>query len=131
MYLPTTCAPWKGEHAMTVGQDIETPWGRYRVLDQGPGFQVKKLMVKPGGALSSQSHEHRSEHWVVATGIALVTIEGRTDSLSPGETADVPVRTVHRIRNETDGPVEVIEVQYGDHISEDDVRRYEDLYGRA
>ena len=116
---------------MTVGQHVETPWGRYRVLDQGPGFQVKRLTLSPGAALSSQSHEHRSEHWVVAAGIALVTVDGRTESLGPGDTADVPARAVHRIRNDTEDPIEVIEVQYGEHISEEDVRRYEDLYGRV
>ena len=110
---------------------VERPWGSYRVLDEGPGFQVKRLTLNPGAAISSQSHQHRAERWVVAVGVALVTLEGATHQLGRGDTFDVPVGAVHRMQNRTDEVVEVIEVQYGDDLSEDDITRYEDLYGRA
>ena len=116
---------------MSIGKDVEQPWGRYRVLDEGLGFQVKRLTLNPGAAISSQSHRHRAEHWVVAVGEAFVTVDGTSTTIGPGETSDVPVGVVHRIQNQTNDVVEVIEVQYGENLSEDDITRYEDMYGRA
>ena len=116
---------------MSAANDVERPWGRYRILDEGPGFQVKRLTINPGAAISSQSHRHRSEHWIVAVGTALVTVNGAVERLGPGGTSDVAVGAIHRIQNETEGVVEVIEVMHGDHLAEDDITRYEDMYGRA
>lgn len=116
---------------MSATNDVERPWGRYRVLDEGPGFQVKRLTINPGAAISSQSHRHRSEHWIVAVGTALVTVNGAVERLGPGDTSDVAVGAIHRIQNETEDVVEVIEVMHGDHLAEDDITRYEDMYGRA
>ncbi len=116
---------------MSAAIDVEQPWGRYRVLDEGPGFQVKRLTINPEAAISSQSHRHRSEHWIVVEGTALVTVDGAVETLVPGDTSDVAVGAIHRIQNETEDIVEVIEVQYGEHLAEDDITRYEDMYGRA
>ena len=116
---------------MSAANDVERPWGRYRVLDAGPGFQVKRLTINPGAAISSQSHHHRSEHWIVVVGTALVTVNGAVERLGPGDVSDVAVGAIHRIQNETEDVVEVIEVMRGDHLAEDDITRYEDMYGRA
>jgi mannose-6-phosphate isomerase-like protein (cupin superfamily) len=116
---------------MNAEDHVERPWGHYRILDRGPGFQVKRLTVNPGAAISSQSHRHRAEHWVVALGQALVTVGDVTTTIFSGGTADVPIGAIHRIQNQTEAIVEIIEVQYGDDLSEEDITRFEDIYGRA
>ena len=101
------------------------PWGSFYVLDEGPGFKVKRLVVTPGGRLSLQSHRHRTEHWTVVAGEATVTIGDEVLRLTRGEAADIPRGSVHRLENfAASGDVEVIEVQFGDYLEEDDIVRY-------
>lgn len=107
------------------------PWGQYTVLLSKPGYQVKELIVDPGGTLSLQKHEHRDEHWTVVQGEATITKGEATETLALRESIDIPRGTIHRIANKTDEPLMIIEVQYGDYLEEDDITRYEDVYGRT
>ncbi len=106
------------------------PWGWYETLALGPGFQVKRIMVSPGGRLSLQSHEHRAEHWVVVAGTARVTIGDRVNDLGPNQSCYVPLGEVHRLENPGEDEVHLIEVQSGDYLGEDDITRYDDVYAR-
>jgi mannose-6-phosphate isomerase len=106
------------------------PWGAFHILDEHPGFKVKRLSVVPGGRLSLQSHRHRAEHWTVATGSATVTVDGKVVTLQPGDAIDIPLGAVHRLENFGATPLEVIEVQFGDYLGEDDITRYADVYNR-
>ena len=110
---------------------VSRPWGTYMVVDHGPGFQVKRLMIRPGGAVSLQLHRHRSEHWVVTAGIARVTIGDEDTQLHVGQSVYVPQNTKHRLRNTGDEPLVVVEVQIGAYLEEDDIVRFDDLYGRV
>ena len=110
---------------------VERPWGSYKSLAAGTGFQVKHLIVKPGAALSLQSHARRAEHWTVVRGRGVVTCDAREFALGVNESTMIPLGSKHRIRNEGDEPVEIIEVQLGDYLGEDDIVRYEDRYGRV
>lgn len=107
------------------------PWGWFESLILGEGFQVKRLVVRPGASLSLQSHKHRSEHWVVVSGTASVQLEGQEMTLSKGESIYVPANAQHRLRNCSSEPVSVIEVQTGGYLGEDDIQRYEDVYSRS
>jgi mannose-6-phosphate isomerase len=107
------------------------PWGTFHVLDEGPGFKVKRIVVDPGGRLSLQSHRHRGEHWTVVTGIATVTVGETITDLTPSQSIDIPKGERHRLENLGAGPVEIIEVQFGDYLGEDDIVRYDDIYNRA
>ena len=107
------------------------PWGEYWVLDEGDGFKVKRILVKPGGRLSLQSHKRRAEHWTVIAGAATVTVGERAVTLGPRESVDVPLGAVHRLENFGEETVQVIEVQFGDYLGEDDITRYEDVYSRG
>jgi mannose-6-phosphate isomerase len=107
------------------------PWGAFYVLDEGPGFKVKRIVVTPGGRLSLQSHKHRAEHWTVVTGEATVTVGDLVETLTRGRAIDIPQGAVHRLENFGDADVAVIEVQFGDYLGEDDIVRYEDAYQRA
>jgi len=107
------------------------PWGRFEVLTEGPGFAVKRITVNPGGRLSLQRHQHRSERWVVAAGAAVVTRNEETHRLATGEMIDIPLRAIHRLENEGAVPLDIIEVQLGDDLREDDIERLEDVYGRG
>lgn len=107
------------------------PWGDYEPIDRGQRYQVKRITVKPGGKLSLQSHEHRAEHWVVVAGSALVTVDGMITHLGENESAYIPVGSVHRLENPGLTPLELIEVQCGDYLGEDDIVRYEDIYNRG
>ena len=106
------------------------PWGWFESLVNMPGYQVKRLHVYPGAALSLQSHQHRSEHWVVVSGTARVECGDEVFSLKTNESVYIHVGQKHRLANETDGPLTVIEVQTGCILSEKDIVRYEDVYGR-
>ena len=114
-----------------VHKTVYRPWGFYTVIAQGSGFQSKILHVNPGQKLSIQSHNHRSEHWVVLNGTAKVVLEGKELILSPGHSVDIPVKAIHSLQNPYEEDVEVIEVQKGDILLEDDIIRYEDMYGRV
>lgn len=109
---------------------VNRPWGAYTVLDTGERYKIKRIEVKPGARLSLQLHHHRSEHWVVVSGTAKVTVGERTFHVHPNESTYVPVSTVHRLENPGKVPLHLIEVQNGDYIEEDDIVRIEDAYGR-
>ncbi|QJR11696.1 Alginate biosynthesis protein AlgA [Usitatibacter rugosus] len=109
---------------------VNRPWGSYTVLEEGPGFKIKRIEVRPGGRLSLQSHEHRSEHWVVVSGAATVTCDAKVSTLNPNESTYIPIGTKHRLENLGDVPLQIIEVQVGVYVGEDDIKRYDDQYGR-
>lgn len=106
------------------------PWGWYDSIDEGPFFKVKRIQVKPGASLSLQKHEHRAEHWVVVSGIAQVQCNSNIFSLKENESTYIPLGAVHRLSNHQDIPLELIEVQTGAYLGEDDIVRLEDFYGR-
>lgn len=106
------------------------PWGAFFVLEEGSGFKVKRLVVIPGGRLSLQSHVYRSEHWTVISGAPTATIGSRVLELGRGQSVDINPGDVHRLENFGAIAAEVIEVQFGDYLGEDDIRRYEDAYLR-
>jgi mannose-1-phosphate guanylyltransferase/mannose-1-phosphate guanylyltransferase/mannose-6-phosphate isomerase len=107
------------------------PWGWYETLCLGTRFQVKRIMVKPGGILSLQSHMHRSEHWVVVSGTAEVTLGDEVQLLSENQSVYIPLGTKHRMANKGRVPMYLIEVQTGAYLGEDDIHRYEDIYNRT
>jgi mannose-1-phosphate guanylyltransferase/mannose-6-phosphate isomerase len=109
---------------------VHRPWGWYRVTDSGQEFQVKRIVVNPGGRLSLQKHKFRAEHWVVVRGEAKVTVDGRAELLRPNEHAHIPLGAVHRLENLGCDPVELVEVQTGSYLGEDDIVRFEDAYNR-
>ena len=107
------------------------PWGHFETLSLGSRFQVKSIVVKPGGMLSLQSHVHRAEHWVVVEGTALVTV-GQTETLlSENQSIYIPLGEIHRLANPGKVPLRIIEVQTGVYLGEDDIVRYEDIYARG
>ena len=106
------------------------PWGWFECLVQSEGFQVKRIYVKPGAALSLQSHKYRSEHWIVVEGAAEVTIDDEIRLIECGESIFVPLGAIHRMRNPGAKPMVLIEVQLGSYLGEDDIIRYEDMYAR-
>ncbi|NNF80509.1 MAG: mannose-1-phosphate guanylyltransferase/mannose-6-phosphate isomerase [Rhizobiales bacterium] len=109
---------------------INRPWGAFERLDLGPGFQVKRITVKPGCVLSLQYHHHRSEHWVVVTGTARVTCDDKVFTLKENQSTYIPLGAVHRLENSGTGPLQLIEVQCGTYLGEDDIVRLDDKYGR-
>lgn len=112
-------------------QAAERPWGRWTVLTEGVGYQVKLIEVSPGHRLSLQLHRHRSEHWVVVSGRARVVIGDRVVELTPLESMVIPVGAVHRLENPGADPLVVVEVQQGEVLGEEDIVRLEDDYHRA
>jgi mannose-1-phosphate guanylyltransferase len=110
---------------------VYRPWGYYDSIDNGDRFQVKRIVVKPGGCLSLQKHHHRAEHWVVVSGTALVTKGDEEFILSENESTFIPVGEAHRLVNSGAVPLELIEVQSGSYLGEDDIVRFEDSYGRS
>jgi mannose-6-phosphate isomerase-like protein (cupin superfamily) len=114
-----------------VGQKYTRPWGWYKTLDMAPGYQVKVIEVIPGGRLSLQSHEQRAEHWVVVKGTATVTVNTDTRDYPVNAAIYIPLQAKHRLENLTDTPVQIIEVQVGEYLGEDDIKRFDDIYGRA
>ncbi len=114
------------------GKREKRPWGAYEILASGPGFQVKRLSVQPGKRLSLQWHRHRDEHWVVARGTARIHVDGNEQTLGRGQSIDVPRSIVHRIENLSSvDPLEIVELQTGEYLGEDDIVRVEDDFGRA
>jgi mannose-6-phosphate isomerase-like protein (cupin superfamily) len=107
------------------------PWGSFHVLDEQPGFKVKRIVVIPGGRLSLQNHKHRGEHWTVVRGVVTATVNDTVFELSTQESIDVPRGAKHRLENFGKEPVEIIEIQFGDYLGEDDIVRYEDAYNRV
>jgi len=116
---------------MTLNHVSETrPWGSFTSLNKGENYQVKTITVEPGGQLSLQYHFHRAEHWIVVRGTATVTVNDDVTQLIPCQQVFIPQGAVHRLENMTDEPVQIIEVQYGSYLGEDDIVRVEDVYGR-
>jgi mannose-1-phosphate guanylyltransferase/mannose-6-phosphate isomerase len=111
-------------------RQVFRPWGSYDSIDNAANFQVKRLVVKPGAVLSLQKHAHRSEHWVVVKGKALITKNGEEFDLNVNESTYVAIGDTHRIANPYGEPVHIIEVQCGDYLGEDDIVRFDDNYGR-
>lgn len=109
---------------------VHRPWGWYETLVTGPRFQVKRIIVQPGGKLSLQSHRKRAEHWVVVVGTARVTIGGRAEELGPDQSCYVPLGERHRLENPGGEDLQLIEVQSGEYLGEDDITRYDDAYAR-
>ncbi len=114
-----------------VHKTVYRPWGFYTVLGQGKGFLTKLIHVNTGQKLSVQSHNHRSEHWVVLSGTAKVILENEEHILPPGKSLDIPVKSIHSLQNPYEEELEIIEVQLGELLVEDDIVRYEDIYGRV
>lgn len=108
----------------------ERPWGKFEIFATSPNYQVKRLTVYPQGKLSLQSHNHRSEHWVVVHGKAKVINGENILVLHENESTFIPVGHVHRLENPGEENLEIIEVQTGDYLGEDDIIRYEDIYNR-
>jgi mannose-1-phosphate guanylyltransferase / mannose-6-phosphate isomerase len=112
-------------------REVHRPWGSYDSVDVGDGFQVKRIKVKPGASLSLQSHNRRAEHWIVVRGTARVTRNNDVFELFANQSTYIPIGAKHRLENPGDDMLELIEVQSGDYLGEDDIVRYEDVYGRG
>lgn len=110
---------------------VYRPWGSYESIDAGERFQVKRIVVKPGAALSLQMHHHRAEHWVVVCGTARVTCGDKVFLLTENQSTYIPIGERHRLENPGTLPLEIIEVQSGGYLGEDDIVRYDDVYGRG
>ncbi|MFK8030827.1 MAG: mannose-1-phosphate guanylyltransferase/mannose-6-phosphate isomerase [Gammaproteobacteria bacterium] len=121
----------KGRDEVSLHREVFRPWGSYDSIDNGNRYQVKRLTVKPGAVLSLQMHHHRAEHWIVVTGTAEITRGEETFLLTENQSTYIPLGTVHRIANPGNVDLEIIEVQSGSYLGEDDIVRYEDTYGRA
>ncbi len=110
---------------------VYRPWGSYDSVDSGHRFQVKRIIVNPGASLSLQKHHHRAEHWIVVTGTARVTCDEQSFLLSENQSTYIPIGSVHRLSNPGKIPLEIIEVQSGSYLGEDDIERFDDVYGRT
>ena len=120
-----------GRGEKNLHRKVHRPWGWYDSIDAGPRFQVKRIMVKPGASLSLQMHHHRAEHWIVVQGTAEVTCGDKKLMLSENQSTYIPLGEVHRLANPGKVPLEIIEVQSGSYLGEDDIVRFEDRYGRS
>lgn len=118
----------RDEHA--VHRRVYRPWGHYEGVDQGTRYQVKRIVVKPGASLSLQMHYHRAEHWIVVSGTAEVTCEGRVFLVAENQSTFIPLGHKHRLHNPGKTMLEMVEVQSGSYLGEDDIVRFEDQYGR-
>jgi mannose-1-phosphate guanylyltransferase/mannose-6-phosphate isomerase len=114
-----------------VHRKVYRPWGHFDLLHAGPGFLVKSLVVKPGGALSLQRHRRRAEHWVVVRGTAKVTRGEEQLELRANQSTYIPLGVMHRLENPGPEQLEIVEVQSGDYLGEDDIERFGDRYGRS
>ena len=112
-------------------REVYRPWGKYDSIDSGERYQVKRITVKPGAKLSVQMHHHRTEHWIVVSGSAKVTIGKKTFLLAENESTYIPVGVIHALENPGKVTLELIEVQSGSYLGEDDIVRFEDIYGRV
>ena len=114
-----------------VGRKVYRPWGNYDSIDNGDNFQVKRIIVNPGETLSLQMHYHRAEHWIVVKGTGKITRDKETFLLHENQSVYIPLGTVHRLENPGKLALELIEVQSGNYLGEDDIVRFEDVYGRT
>ena len=110
---------------------VHRPWGYYESIDMGERFQVKRIVVAPGGMLSLQKHRHRAEHWIVVRGTAEVTIGDTIKAVHENESIFIPIGSLHRLANQGRIPLELIEVQTGSYLGEDDIVRLDDIYKRT
>ena len=117
--------------AHRLHRTVHRPWGTYTVLEEGPRFKIKRIVVQPGASLSLQMHHHRSEHWIVVSGMAQVTNGETSCFVRPNESTYIPAGNRHRVENPGVVDLVMIEVQSGDYLGEDDIVRFEDVYGRA
>lgn len=120
----------RGHETYKLHRTVYRPWGTYTVLEEGKGFKIKRIIVKPGASLSLQLHHHRSEHWVVVSGTAKVIVEERALTIEKNESTYIPAGHRHRLINPGEQNLVMIEVQSGDYLGEDDIVRFEDNYGR-
>jgi len=121
----------QNHRAATEHRRIYRPWGYYQDVDLAARYKVKRIVVKPGNKLSLQKHFHRSEHWVVVKGTAEVTLGEDVRSVHENESIYIPIGSVHRLANPGKIPLELIEVQVGSYLGEDDIVRFDDIYGRG
>jgi len=121
----------KMEHqTFELHQTAHRPWGTYTVLEEGPFYKIKRIEIKPHAAMSLQMHHHRNEHWVVVDGIATLNKNGKVLELGPNQSAYIEHEVKHRLENNTDENLVLIEVQCGQYLGEDDIVRFDDKYGR-
>jgi len=120
-----------GRTETDINSRVYRPWGNYEGIDTGERYQVKRITVKPHAQLSLQMHHHRAEHWVVVKGTALVTCGSEQKMLGENESTYIPFREIHRLENPGNIPLELIEIQSGSYLGEDDIVRFEDIYGRS
>jgi mannose-1-phosphate guanylyltransferase len=120
-----------GHHLHKIHRTVQRPWGTYTILDEGDSFKAKRIVVKPGGVLSLQMHHKRSEHWTVVSGIATVINGDEVLTLHPNQSTYIPVGNKHRLQNKGSEDVVLIEVQCGHYFGEDDIVRFQDIYGRV
>ena len=121
----------EGRSEVSFHREVYRPWGKYDSIDHGSRFQVKRITVKPGAKLSVQMHHHRAEHWIVVSGTAKVTINDTEQYLTENQSVYIPITAVHALENPGKVELELIEVQSGSYLGEDDIVRFEDRYGRA
>jgi len=121
----------EGHEAHKLHRTVHRPWGTYTVLEEGPGFKIKRICVKPGASLSLQMHHHRSEHWIVVSGTATVFNGDREIVVGTNESTFIPAGNKHRLANATEADLAIIEVQSGGYLGEDDIVRFDDKYGRV
>jgi mannose-1-phosphate guanylyltransferase/mannose-6-phosphate isomerase len=119
----------RGEH--NLHRKVHRPWGWYDSIDSGARFQVKRILVNPGASLSLQMHHHRAEHWIVVCGTAEITNGDKVMILTENQSTYIPLGQTHRLANPGKVPLEIIEVQSGSYLGEDDIVRFEDTYGRT
>jgi mannose-1-phosphate guanylyltransferase/mannose-6-phosphate isomerase len=115
----------------TLHRKVHRPWGWYDSIDEAERFKVKRIQVKPGASLSLQKHHHRAEHWIVVKGTAEVTCGDKKLMITENQSTYIPLGEVHRLANPGKVPLEIIEVQSGSYLGEDDIVRFEDVYGRG
>jgi mannose-1-phosphate guanylyltransferase/mannose-6-phosphate isomerase len=120
-----------GDETWRTPRTVARPWGTYTVVEEGPGFKIKRIVVKPGQSLSLQMHHHRSEHWVVVSGVADVTLNDTATVINPNESTYIPIGAKHQLRNAGAADLVIIEVQCGAYVGEDDIVRFTDNYGRT
>ncbi|MEH8021223.1 mannose-1-phosphate guanylyltransferase/mannose-6-phosphate isomerase [Rheinheimera metallidurans] len=120
-----------GRSEYKIHREVYRPWGKYEAIDSGERYQVKRITVKPGEKLSMQLHHHRSEHWIVVSGMAKVTLNGTETLLYENQSIYIPIGAVHALENPSNMPLEIIEVQTGAYLGEDDIVRLSDRYGRV
>lgn len=120
-----------GREELAMHRKVHRPWGWYDSIDDGPRFKVKRIQVKPKASLSLQKHHHRAEHWVVVKGTAEITCGDKTTMLTENQSTYIPLGEIHRLTNPGTIPLEIIEVQSGSYLGEDDIVRFEDRYGRS